>query len=312
MRTGLGHRPRSLSPKYLYDAAGSRIYEEITRLDEYYPFRTEQAILSQFAGAIVDASCPQVVVEFGSGSAAKTRILLDALMQRGILDGYGAIEVSESALRSSLESLASTYPGLICKGVLADFNADVALPFAGSRRLILFLGSTIGNLGDEDAHRFLTGVAQAMEDQDRFLVGFDLVKDKDVLERAYDDARGVTARFNLNLLTRLNGELDADFDPSAFRHRAFFNEDESRIEMHIESLASQAVRIPDAGLSFEMEPGETIHTEISRKFERDAVRRMTSRAGLQMDAWMMDDREYFAVALFRRAGHDPQASDAAR
>ncbi|NNM31568.1 MAG: L-histidine N(alpha)-methyltransferase [Gemmatimonadetes bacterium] len=301
VRAGFSARPRHLSPKYLYDAEGSRIYEEITRLDEYYPFRTERGILTKYAGAIADASCSQVVVEFGSGAASKTRILLDELKMRGVLDGYGAIEVSESALRRSLEALAAAYPDIICKGLVADFNGPVDLPFPEARRLILFLGSTIGNLDDEAAHDLLTSARGAMDGQDRFLVGFDLVKDKAVLERAYDDRLGVTARFNLNLLTRLNRELGADFDLAQFRHKAFFNSERSRIEMHLESLSQQSVHIPGADLSFEMEAGETIHTEVSRKFEKNQVLRMAEAAGLRLDAWMTDERDYFAVGLFSKA-----------
>lgn len=308
VRQGLGSRPRSLSPKYLYDAQGSRIYEEITRLPEYYPFRTERGILTRFAGAIADASCPQVVVELGSGAASKTRILLDELKARGVLDGYGAIEVSESALRRSLQGLSEAYPDIICKGLVADFNGPVDLPFPGARRLLLFLGSTIGNLDDEAAHELLTSAREAMDRQDRFLVGFDLVKDKDVLERAYDDAQGVTARFNLNLLTRLNRELDADFELPAFRHKAFFNDELAQIEMHIEARSEQSVHIPGADLSFQMEPGETIHTEVSRKFEKGQVLAMAKSAGLEPDAWMTDERGYFAVALFRKAEGGSAAS----
>ncbi len=308
VRQGLGVRPRRLSPKYLYDAEGSRIYEEITRLPEYYPFRTEKKILLDQAAAIVEASCPQVVVEFGSGAAEKTRILLDEMDERGLLEGYGAVEVSGSALRRSLESLASAYPDIVCRGLLADFNAGVSLPFAGERRLLMFLGSTIGNLAERPAQRFLEGVAEAMDDRDRFLVGFDLVKDIDVIEAAYDDRQGVTARFNLNLLRRLNRELDGDFDLARFRHRAFFNAQESRIEMHLESQGPQTVTLSAADLSFDLEAGETIRTEISRKFTREQVQDMTVRAGLIMESWATDERGYFAVALLRRATTDGEGS----
>ena len=301
VRAGLASPPRHLSPKYLYDAEGSRIYEEITRLEEYYPFRTERGILTKNAGAIADASCPQVVIEFGSGAASKTRILLDELEARGVLAGYGAIEVSKSALKRSLEGLAAAYPGITCKGLVADFNGPVELPFRGARRLLLFLGSTIGNLDERASHDLLTGAREAMDPRDRFLVGFDLVKDKAVMERAYDDARGVTARFNLNLLARLNRELEADFDPSQFRHKAFFDEESSQIEMHLESRTRQTVHIPGAGVSFTMEPGETIHTEVSRKFEKTQVLRMAETAGLELDRWMTDERQYFGLALFKKA-----------
>lgn len=301
VRAGLYRPPRELSPKYLYDAEGSRLYEEITRLPEYYPFRTEQGILTASTGEIAAESRSEVVVEFGSGSADKTRILLDELWAQGLLEGYGAIEVSRTALESSLRGLAAQYEDIACRGVVADFNEDVTLPFSGARRLLLFLGSTIGNLDEGASLRFVKSVAEAMERSDRFLVGFDLVKDEAVIERAYNDAAGVTARFNLNLLTRLNRELGADFDRDAFRHRAFFDPGTSRVEMHLVARSEQEVDMGEAGFRFRMDEGESIRTEISRKFRPEQVKALASQAGLERVAWYTDEREYFGVAVFRRA-----------
>ena len=304
MRAGLAAPPRWLSPKYLYDEVGSRLYEEITGLEEYYPFRTEQGILHRYAGDFVEASCSEVVVEFGSGAASKTRILLDALKDRGLLQGYGAVEVSETALRESLGRLALSYPEVELEGVLADFNKPVPLPFEGRRRLILFLGSTIGNLPPSEARRFLADVRAEMTPRDRLLVGFDLVKDVDVIERAYNDARGVTAAFNLNLLTRLNRELRADFDVGAFTHRAFFRPGPDQIEMHLVAGSRQRVHMGEAGFAFTMEPGESIRSEISRKFTPAGVEALARGVGLELIRWTTDPRHYFGVALLRRPAEE--------
>ncbi|MGI9627943.1 MAG: L-histidine N(alpha)-methyltransferase [Longimicrobiales bacterium] len=301
VRRSLRGPPRWLPPKYLYDQVGSELYERITALAEYYPYRTEHMILQEAASDIVESGCPEVLVEFGSGSASKTRLLLDSLEDRGLLRGYGAIEVSESALRASFRDLSSRYPGLEFEGVLADFHDLVPLPFEGSRRLLLFLGSTIGNLDEPEGIGFLKSVVDRMTDRDRFLIGFDLVKETSVIEAAYNDAQGVTAAFNKNLLTRLNRELGADFEPDAFAHSAFFNDKESQIEMHLVARSSQRIDLGVAGFSIDIEQGDGIRTEISRKFTPSKVQLMSSAAGLERVSWFVDPRRYFAVGLFKLA-----------
>lgn len=300
VRIGLANAPRSLPPKYLYDAKGSRLYEEITRLPEYYPFRAEQGILGTAARQIVETGCPEVVVEFGSGSASKTRVLLDALTERGLLSGYGAIEVSESALRSSLEGLAFEYSDVEFEGVLADFNLSLPLPFEGSRRLLLFLGSTIGNLKHEASVGFLSRVASAMSPGDTLLVGFDLVKDPAVIEAAYSDLAGVTAEFNLNLLHRLNRELGSDFRTDRYEHSAPFVSDLSQIEMHLVAREDQHVSMGVAGFSFDLRAGESIRTEISRKFRAPQIEDMARASGLERIGWYTDPDGFFGVGQFRR------------
>ncbi len=292
------HAPlRTLPAKYLYDARGSELYEDITRLPEYYPFRTERRILQREASTIIERSCPEAIVELGSGSSVKTRILLDALDTRGLLKGYGAVEISETALMGALDSLAGVYGDIRLEGVVGDFNKDLTLPFPDLRKLVLFLGSTIGNLADAEAVALLRGVAEAITPGDRLLVGFDLIKDVGVIEAAYNDGQGVTAAFNLNILRRLNRELGADFDLEAFRHSAFFNESESRIEMHVVSTRFQSVDLGTAGEPIAFRPGDSIRTEISRKFSKDQVESLVTSAGLRIEEWLTDEKDHFAVAL---------------
>lgn len=298
---GLHSIPRTLPAKYLYDARGSELYEQITELEEYYPFATEQQILRAAASEIVESACPEAVVELGSGSSEKTRILLDALAHRERLKGYGALEISEAALEGALDQLKGEYDGVRFEGVVGDFNRSVELPFDGLRRLVLFLGSTIGNLEDGDAIRLLRRVRQAQDRGDRLLVGFDLVKDVSVIEAAYNDQKGVTAAFNLNLLTRMNRELGTEFDVSAFSHRAFFNKEASRIEMHIVAESDQIVKLGSAGHPIAMSAGDSIRSEISRKFTRQQIEGITTSAGLRIERWFTDPKNYFAVVLLAPA-----------
>jgi len=299
-RTGLTAAPRTLSPKYFYDARGSELFEQITRLPEYYQTRTERAILERIAHDIVDDIRPRALVEFGSGSASKTRVLLDAMRDAGLLRGYGAIEVSESALVASAHDLLDRYPNLRFEGLLEDFQRHVVLPFAGDARLILFLGSTIGNLTPAEAVRFLGGVRESMGPDDGFLIGFDLVKEPALLLAAYDDEEGVTACFNLNVLSVLNRELDGDIDPGDFRHRAVYNADRSRIEMHLVAIRPVRARLTQIDFDLEMDAGETIRTELSHKFTRSSAQRLISRAGLRLSRWDCDARKRFALGLARR------------
>ncbi len=298
---GLLSSPKWLPPKYFYDEAGSRLFERITTLREYYQTRVERSILERIAPTLIDTTRPTALVEFGSGSASKTRVLLDEMEARGLLVGYGAIEVSESALLASADGLVATYPSLSFIGVLADFHDPVDLPFEKGRRLILFLGSTIGNLESEEAVDFLSWVGREMSAGDGFLIGFDLVKDRAVLDAAYDDSEGVTAEFNLNVLRVLNRELGADFDLASFEHRAFYDPAVSRVEMHLVSTKRQKVYVTALGTSFRFAEGETIRTEQSHKYTEASAAALLREAGLSVARWETDPHDWFAVALARRA-----------
>jgi L-histidine N-alpha-methyltransferase len=299
VRRGLGSSPRTLPPKYFYDARGSRLFEEITELPEYYLTDAERSILDAEAESLVRDSGAEALVEYGSGSAGKTRVLLDALHAAGRLRGYAPIDVSAEPVRSTAAELAGRYPGVRIVGVIADFEQPIDLPFGDRPRMVLFLGSTIGNFPHDRAVAFLRRVAGEMSAADTLLVGFDLVKDPGVLEAAYDDPRGVTAAFNLNVLRVLNRELGADFDLDAFRHDAFWNADERRIEMHLRSTRRQTVRIAALETEIELAEGESIRTELSHKYTRDSAREMLEAAGLSLDRWDTDPGGRFALGLAR-------------
>ena len=296
---GLSSTPKTLPSKYFYDARGSHLFEMITRLPEYYLTRAETEILERESGRIVEAFRPRVLVEFGSGAARKTRILLDAMLERGLLEGYGPVDVSAEASRNAADALTRDYPHIRVEGVIGDFERPRDLPFAGRPRLMAFLGSTIGNLEPTHATSFLTSIREEMTAADGFLVGFDLVKDIDVLERAYNDEAGVTAKFNLNVLRVLNRELGASFDLDAFRHRAVWNAADSRFEMHLESVVEQVVRIPSIGLDISFAAGETIRTELSHKYTRESAGELLQASGLGLESWCTDRSDRFALALAR-------------
>lgn len=301
VREGLGRRPRTLPPKYFYDARGSRLFDEITRLPEYYQTRTERSILERVAPSLVRSLRPVALVEFGSGSSGKTEILLRAGLLEGSLRAYGAIDMSPEPVRAAAERLRAHYPDLEIVGIVGDFEDDLDLPFEGDSRLVLFLGSTVGNLRHREAVSFVQGVRDRLLATDAFLVGFDLVKDRGRLVAAYDDARGVTAEFNRNVLLVLNRELSADFEPTAFRHRAIWNEAESRIEMHLVSSRRQTVTLPDLGMRLDFEAGESIRTELSHKYTRASATALLAEGGFRVERWEMDSQGWFALALARPA-----------
>lgn len=294
---GLTSPRKELPPKHFYDARGSELFERITELPEYYLTRTERKILAEYAPRLVAELKPRALVEFGSGSSAKTRILLDAMRDAGSLVGYGPVDVSASALKAAGEALAADYPGLAVDGVIGDFEHDLALPFGELPRLIAFLGSTIGNLDEATALAFLRRVASQLHPGEGFLIGFDLVKDIGRLERAYNDAAGVTALFNLNVLSVINRELNADFDLESFEHRAIYNEADSLIEMHLVSKRVQTVRIQDLDLDVAFEEGESILTERSRKYTHASAERLLARAGLVLRHWETDPKGDFALGI---------------
>lgn len=296
VRTGLARAPKVLSSRWLYDEAGSRLFEEITQLPEYYPTRTETAIFRTHAGEMAAAAGPRaVLVEYGAGAAVKTRILLDALEAPC---AYAPLDISGEFLETAADGLRADYPGLEIFPVTADFMTPTdlsALPDCGGRRVGFFPGSTIGNLTDDQIVTFLSEARRALGDDARFLLGADLRKSPDILVPAYDDASGVTAAFNLNLLRRINRELGGNFDLSAFAHEARWNGAESRIEMHLVSLCDQVTEA--AGQRFAFRAGETIRTEISRKFEAPALDALARESGWQLQRTWQDEAGFFCVAL---------------
>ncbi|MET8542232.1 L-histidine N(alpha)-methyltransferase [Kitasatospora sp. NPDC004799] len=294
---GLTSQSKWLPPKWFYDARGSELFEEITRLPEYYPTRAERAILTARAGEIAAATGARTLVELGSGSSEKTRLLLDALRALGTLDTYVPVDVSESALTAAGTALAAEYPGLAVHGVLADFTARLGLPPEGGPRLVAFLGGTLGNLLPPERAAFLRGLRAALDPGDFLLLGTDLVKDPAVLVAAYDDSAGVTAEFNRNVLNVLNRELGADFDPDAFEHVALWDAEQEWIEMRLRSLRSQTVKIPALDLPVHFDRGEELRTEVSAKFRRERVAGELAAAGLRLSHWWTDPEGRFGLSL---------------
>jgi len=298
VRAGLTARPKRLPSKYFYDARGSELFEQITELPEYYQTRAELQILQIIAGDLVDELPFEELLELGSGSSIKTRVLLDAMQVRGSLRRYLPFDVSAEMLQDSCTSLLDRYPNIVVHAVVGDFQRHLsAVPPADGPRLAIFLGSTIGNLEAEERRAFLVDVRGALGPNGRFLLGVDLVKDKAVLEAAYDDSAGVTAEFNRNILRVVNNGLDADFQPEAYRHVAFYDSEKARIEMHLAPETDQYVRIPRLALDVEVTTNETIWTEISCKFTRASTESMLAEAGMQLERWFTDSEDRFALAL---------------
>jgi L-histidine Nalpha-methyltransferase len=295
VRAGLAREPRELPPKYFYDARGSELFDEITMLPEYYPTRCERAILNRHAPEIVAGA--EELVELGSGTASKTRALLYAMAGAGTLRRYVPFDVDESVVEASAAELVELYPGLAVHGVVGDFGRDLAHVPPGERRLFAFLGGTIGNLHPPQRAAFLVRLRGVMGTGDRLVLGTDLVKDPAVLVAAYDDAQGVSAEFNRNVLRVLNAELDADFDIDAWEHVARFDAEASRIEMVLRAVRDQAVSIPGASLELEFAAGDEIRTEISTKFTPERVERELGGAGLALDEFLTDDEGLFGLAL---------------
>lgn len=293
---GLAARPKRLAPKYFYDKRGSELFDRITELPEYYPTRTEIGILERSAADIAERCGPNpVLIEYGSGSSRKVRILLDALAGRGAR--YVAIDISREHLLTSTAALARESPHVAVYAVCADYSKPYPLPRAAlhgsGRRVAFFPGSTIGNFTPDEALAFLRNTARTIGAGGALLIGVDLDKDSETLDAAYDDAAGVTAAFNLNLLRRINRELGADFDLAAWRHCAFHNRAEGRVEMHLVSLREQRASV--GGVSFRFEAGETIHTESSHKLSVEAFRSLAERAGFQASRVWRDPRNLFSL-----------------
>ena len=297
-RDGLTRELKELPPKHFYDARGSELFDRITGLPEYYPTRCEREILNRHAPAIVEGA--EELVELGSGTASKTRALLYAMAGTGCLRRYLPFDVDESVVEACAAELVELYPGLAVHGLVGDFGRDLERVPPGEGRLFAFLGGTIGNLYPFERAGFLARLRGLMEYGDRLVLGTDLVKDRAVLEAAYNDSAGVTAEFNRNVLRVLNARLGADFDLEAFEHVAFFDEPHSWIEMRLRAVGEQTVTIEDAGLTVEFADGEEIRTEVSTKFTRPALARELRQAGLRLDSFITDDGGLFGLALASR------------
>jgi L-histidine N-alpha-methyltransferase len=295
---GLTAWPKSIPPKWFYDATGSELFEKITALPEYYPARAEWAILAAHAGEIAADCWAHTLVELGSGSSAKTRLLLDAMRAAGTLRHYIPVDVSEAALTGAGRQLNTWYPHLRVLALLADFTQPLELPGpTRQRRVFAFLGSTIGNMLPTQRATFLAGLRASMRPCDTLLLGTDLVKDRAVLVAAYDDPAGVTAAFNKNVLAVLNRELRANFDPDQFDHVALWDPQHEWIEMRLRATRAHSVAVPELGLRISFADGEELHTEISAKFRRDSLAAELAAAGFELQSWWTDPDGLYALSL---------------
>ncbi len=291
---GLTRTPKELPPKWFYDARGSELFDEITLLPEYYPTRAEREILVDRSGDIARATGARTLVELGSGSSEKTRHLIRALPA---LDTYVPVDVSESALRGAAQTLLAEHPDLSVHALVADFQYGLALPETPGPRLLAFLGGTIGNLLPDERAVFFRALRAALAPGDALLLGTDLVKDERTLVAAYDDAQGVTAAFNKNVLTVINRELEADFDPDDFGHVALWDARHEWIEMRLRARRDAVVKIPSLDLAVSFSAGEDLRTEVSAKFRREGVRAELASAGLDLTHWWTDEQGRFALSL---------------
>jgi len=297
VREGLSRPQKELSPTLFYDRRGSELFEKITRLPEYYLTRTERAMLASRMPSVIARLGPRTLVELGAGSAAKTRLLLDAMRANGEAATYVPVDVSAEFLRETASALGAELPGLRVVPVVADISVGLGLPRAMPRPVLFaFLGSTIGNFEEDAAIALLRRVREAMCPGDHFLLGVDLRKDVHVIEAAYNDAAGVTAEFNRNVLRVLNRELGADFDERDFAHRAIYNREAHRIEMHLVARRALDAHIPRIG-TVPFRAGESIRTEISCKYDRASVRRLFHDAGLSLDEWIANEEPAYALAI---------------
>ena len=296
---GLTATPKTLPPKWFYDARGSELFEQITTLPEYYPTRAEREILATYAPEIASTTGATTLVELGSGSSEKTRLLLTALRDHGTLQTFVPLDVSGSALRESAAAIAADYPGLAVHGVLGDFTEHLDLLPGTAPRVVAFLGGTIGNLVPAERAKFLAGVRSVLNAGEWLLLGTDLVKDPDTLVRAYDDASGVTAEFNRNVLRVLNRELDADFDVDAFAHVARWDTEREWIEMRLRATRAMRVHVAGLDLTVDFADGEELRTEVSAKFRKDGVRAELADSGFELVSWLTDTQGRFALSLAR-------------
>jgi L-histidine Nalpha-methyltransferase len=297
VRRGLSAHPRRLPPKWLYDDVGSELFDRITKLPEYYPFAREHAILAEHALEIATASGATTLVELGSGTSEKTRMLLDAFTGTGQLTRFAPVDVSEATLRDAAERISARYPEVAVEAVVADFTLHLAQLPRGGRRMVAFLGGTIGNLYQEERGAFLGALADALEPGDSLLLGTDLVKSADRLIAAYNDSEGVTAHFVTNSLRVLNRELGADFDLDGFSYVPFWDPHMERMDLRVRAEMPQRVRIPGAGLVLDLASGEEIHIEISTKFRVSGIAAELEAVGLSITRVWTDDDGDFALTL---------------
>ncbi|MDX6581686.1 MAG: L-histidine Nalpha-methyltransferase [Solirubrobacterales bacterium] len=301
VREGLSSPFKELPPKYFYDERGSDLFEAITELPEYYPTRAERAILDQRSGEIVAAAAPTALIELGSGAAAKTRSLLDAMRTSGLLGTYVPVDISEEITRRVADELVDEYEGLQVHGIVCDYETHLERVPREEGALIAFLGGTIGNFRPGPRRSFLARIATLMYPGDRFLLGTDLVKDTAVLEAAYNDSAGVTAEFNKNVLHVLNRELGANFDPGQFEHVAFFDAENEWVDIRLRSLAEQFIDLTELDMRTHFARNEEMRTEISTKFTRERLEASYADAGLELVEWWTDPEELYALSLARPA-----------
>ncbi|WP_328454929.1 MULTISPECIES: L-histidine N(alpha)-methyltransferase [unclassified Amycolatopsis] len=296
---GLTAEQKWLPPKWFYDAEGSELFEKITQLPEYYPTRSEREVLAAHAGDVAELTGAHTLVELGSGSSEKTRLLLDALTKHGTLAAFVPLDVSESALADAARSISADYPGLEVRGVVGDFTQHLDLLPGDGPRVVAFLGGTIGNFLPAERATFLRSVREVLDEGEWLLLGTDLVKDAETLERAYDDAAGVTAEFDMNVLRVLNTRLGANFDLDEFEHVSHWDAEHEWVEMRLRARRELTVEIPGADLTVRFAAGEHIRTEISAKFRPAGVEAELAAAGFALDNWWTDSQQRFGVSLAR-------------
>jgi L-histidine N-alpha-methyltransferase len=306
---GLRASPKDIPPKWFYDTRGSQLFDEITRLPEYYPTRCERAILVARADEIAEVTGADTLVELGSGTSEKTRILLDALRDAGTIERFVPFDVSEQTLRDAAAAVNRDYPSVSVHAVVGDFEHHLGSIPGGARRLVAFLGGTIGNLEPAGRAEFLHELAQGLGPDDYLLLGLDLVKDIDRLEAAYDDSQGVTAAFNKNVLDVMNRELDADFDERRFEHVAVYEKDLGQIEMRLRAVDEHTVEVRALALTVPFAAGEEMRTEVSTKFTREQVEEELHDAQLRLARWWTDPDGDFALLLARRRSAGPDAHE---
>jgi L-histidine N-alpha-methyltransferase len=299
---GLTATPKWLPPRWFYDARGSELFDEITRLPEYYPTRCERAILTERAAEIAELTGARTLVELGSGSSEKTRLLLDALTAHGTLSTFIPLDVSATALGDAVGKLGADYPELAVRGIVGDLTRHLGVIPDSEARMVAFLGGTIGNLVPAERAVFLSDLRAALDEGEYLLLGTDLVKDPAILVPAYDDAAGVTAEFNRNVLRVVNRDLHAEFDEEAFDHVAIWDAEQEWIEMRLRARTAMRVPIRDLDLTVSFAAGEELRTEVSAKFRRDGVARELAAAGFTLREWWTDPAGLFAVSLARAGG----------
>jgi L-histidine Nalpha-methyltransferase len=302
VRAGLTRPFKELSPRYFYDERGSELFEQITELEEYYPTRCEREILETRSESICEAANrPASLIELGSGSARKTRVLLDAMRQASCLETYCPVDISEEITRDTAESIAAEYDGINVHGLVCDFEFDLERVPVEGPRVIALLGGTIGNFAPHQRAGFLRRISNLLGPEDSFLLGTDLVKDPTVLEAAYNDSAGVTAEFNRNVLSVLNRELGADFDLGSFEHVARWDPENLWVDIRLRSLANQVVNFAALDMLVPFEAGEEMRTEISTKFLRPGLEGIYAEAGLELTDWWTDREGLYALSLARSA-----------